>query len=487
MNKNSTNQNIEDGLPLIFRTYDYEGIAKRLKNMERHDDIIKQLRRIVIEEPFGSRTLEQDAALHFQRILDEYDKLNKTASKYKSHFDEDFWKTHEDPVKHVRENKPTFIAPQNIPDMDIIDKELKSSSRTKDPLTKEEAEELMNAAIYDIHDIDPKIKEKDDEYQDKEIERWKKSPYVLIDYWGRHVECYEDEKEAIDNAENNMYIQSVRYVVPQSEKEITLWKKPEEKEKPKIQAADEEGTEKEMFFLTAKICLLDNLEERREAVKELQELGATNSQIKEMKEWFEKEIIPDLKSKEEAVKELKERYGKKTIFNNLTIENLVKLANLLDEEGFHSIANIIDESAKKIIDIKPTPQVEVIADRCVDEIGRLLKEKKDINPKIRKRLVNIILSLESLKADLDSESLLGIANVLDSIGLVKVADDVDKLIVLAKAELKPPKKWWAKMKAELKEKNPNYNYKRIGEIIRNIWNTQIDEKKKREICKEYKK
>jgi hypothetical protein len=43
------------------------------------------------------------------------------------------------------------------------------------------------------------------------------------------------------------------------------------------------------------------------------------------------------------------------------------------------------------------------------------------------------------------------------------------------------------MKKEIKEKNLNYSAKRINEIVGDIWDNELSDKKRREILKRYGK
>jgi len=83
-----------------------------------------------------------------------------------------------------------------------------------------------------------------------------------------------------------------------------------------------------------------------------------------------------------------------------------------------------------------------------------------------------------------------LANHLDSIGKLEVADVIDELIKEAikkkKEPKKPPKKWWDKMVKEIKKANPDYSEERVSRTIGDIWFNNIKEKKRKEILKKYK-
>jgi hypothetical protein len=53
------------------------------------------------------------------------------------------------------------------------------------------------------------------------------------------------------------------------------------------------------------------------------------------------------------------------------------------------------------------------------------------------------------------------------------------------AEVKAPKKWWDKMVKDVKKKNPDYSKKRVSEIVGDIWDNELTDKKRREILKRY--
>lgn len=55
------------------------------------------------------------------------------------------------------------------------------------------------------------------------------------------------------------------------------------------------------------------------------------------------------------------------------------------------------------------------------------------------------------------------------------------------AEHKAPKEWFDKMKKEVKGKNPDYSAKRVNEIVGDIWDNELSDAKRREIYKRHGK
>ena len=54
------------------------------------------------------------------------------------------------------------------------------------------------------------------------------------------------------------------------------------------------------------------------------------------------------------------------------------------------------------------------------------------------------------------------------------------------AEHKAPKKWWDKMVTDVKKKNPKYSKKRVSEIVGDIWDNELTDKKRKQIRFRYK-
>lgn len=54
------------------------------------------------------------------------------------------------------------------------------------------------------------------------------------------------------------------------------------------------------------------------------------------------------------------------------------------------------------------------------------------------------------------------------------------------AEKKAPKEWFDKMKKDVEKENPDYSAKRINEVVGDIWDNELSDKKRSEIVKRYK-
>lgn len=95
--------------------------------------------------------------------------------------------------------------------------------------------------------------------------------------------------------------------------------------------------------------------------------------------------------------------------------------------------------------------------------------------------------------------LVKISDALDKNGFNKLANFVDETMEkISKykgkgekppkgAEHKAPKGWWDKMEKEIGKKNADYSKKRIGEVVGDIWDNELSDKKRKEIYKEYGK
>lgn len=105
-------------------------------------------------------------------------------------------------------------------------------------------------------------------------------------------------------------------------------------------------------------------------------------------------------------------------------------------------------------------------------------------------------------ANLTLNKLTDIANTLDNNGFSKIADIIDDTMhKIAKyktwkgkgekppkgAEHKAPKGWFDKMIKEIKNKNPDFSAKRVREIVGDIWDNELTNKKREEIYKRYGK
>ena len=47
--------------------------------------------------------------------------------------------------------------------------------------------------------------------------------------------------------------------------------------------------------------------------------------------------------------------------------------------------------------------------------------------------------------------------------------------------MRPPKKWWEKMKKEIKKSSPDYSEERVAKTIGDIWFHNLTEKKRQQI------
>ena len=168
----------------------------------------------------------------------------------------DIFKKYDDPVAHVRKDKPTVVLPHNIPDMNVVQEGLERPQEM--PITHEGIEKgdpdgpyylvdlidnvmeryntkeqaIKNAEnskwafriIYDESNENPQdpimalvenpeaiVWAKPWEYVRKIESQYPIGPFYLIDYWGRIVMSYDNKDQAIRNAEGNMYISQVNY------------------------------------------------------------------------------------------------------------------------------------------------------------------------------------------------------------------------------------------------------------------------------------
>ena len=99
--------------------------------------------------------------------------------------------------------------------------------------------------------------------------------------------------------------------------------------------------------------------------------------------------------------------------------------------------------------------------------------------------------------------LMRLANALDAKGLYGYASIIDRIIRKSKTKYKThkgpkekppagaahkaPKGWFDKMKKDLKKKSPDYSAKRISEIIGDVWDNELSDKKRKEIYKRHGK
>lgn len=116
-----------------------------------------------------------------------------------------------------------------------------------------------------------------------------------------------------------------------------------------------------------------------------------------------------------------------------------------------------------------------------------------------------IESREAVAANFVLKHLVKVADSLDKQGFDAMAslldDTIEKVAKKGKyktwkgkeekppkgAEHKAPKGWFDKMKKDVKKKNPEFSAKRVNEIVGDIWDNELSDKKRVEIKKRYGK
>ncbi|MEW5749045.1 MAG: DNA polymerase ligase N-terminal domain-containing protein, partial [Candidatus Thermoplasmatota archaeon] len=183
------------------------------------------------------------------------------------------WETYEDPVRHMREDRPHVVLPQNIPDWAVAAEGLE---RPQDLPSNEGLEPSDPDGQYHVVDMDDNIVAKYDTKEkairNAEASRWssrvfhsthadpwdafvymekgdkpvvwertpeqsrrmmaeiraKRGPYYLIDYWGRALASYDDLDRAVRNAEGSMYVSQIVFsMVDDPDRGKVVWTKPE--------------------------------------------------------------------------------------------------------------------------------------------------------------------------------------------------------------------------------------------------------------------
>ena len=215
--------------------------------------------------------------------------IDELAIKYSGK--DDIYEKHNDPVKHMREDNPMFILPHNIPDYQVLEQTIEPGN-TRISVTTENMEPgnmekthtvdgpyfvigVNNEILTAYATSQQAIKNAEankfcakvlyfdrDEYglqRNREFDPdidifvysepiWARSkdslpqikhgPYYIIDYWGRIIEGYSSKEQAIRNAENSEYIESVVYEplggIDHGQMSPPIYKKP--KNRSKIQA-----------------------------------------------------------------------------------------------------------------------------------------------------------------------------------------------------------------------------------------------------------
>lgn len=162
------------------------------------------------------------------------------------------------------------------------------------------------------------------------------------------------------------------------------------------------------------------------------------------------------------------------------------------------------------------------ADEIMNEMNKLLKNEitkkaSDENKENKEEIKELFEALQEGKgaddkeneeycvaADFAIEKITKMANILDEKGFYELSNVLDETMnKIAKSKYKTwkgkdekppkgashkaPKEWWKKMEEELKEKNPDFSKKRISEVIGDIWDNQLSDKKREKIYKEYGK
>lgn len=102
----------------------------------------------------------------------------------------------------------------------------------------------------------------------------------------------------------------------------------------------------------------------------------------------------------------------------------------------------------------------------------------------------------TVAADFAMDHMVKLADALDNRGFSVLASAVDETIEkISKyktwkgkgekppkgAEEKAPKAWWDKMEKEVSKKNPDYSKKRVREIVGDIWDNELTDKKRKQI------
>lgn len=150
--------------------------------------------------------------------------------------------------------------------------------------------------------------------------------------------------------------------------------------------------------------------------------------------------------------------GKERLAADFAINHLVKIADALDKHGFTNVANLVDEATIKIA--KKKKESEEKEDKKKDKKDKKKKKKEE--------------EKEEKKNDAKDKS--------------KYKTHKGKVEKPPKgAEHKAPKEWFDKMKADVKKKNPDYSAKRINEIVGDIWDNELSDKKRAQIYKRYDK
>lgn len=122
-----------------------------------------------------------------------------------------------------------------------------------------------------------------------------------------------------------------------------------------------------------------------------------------------------------------------------------------------------------------------------------------------KKIEKVMQSLAQ-RVGIAIEDIVSLADYFDQEGEITLADRFDAMAKTAArkktkyktwkgkdekppagAEHKAPKEWFEKMKKDVKKQNPDYSSKRIDEVVGNIWDNDLSDKKRDAIYKRYGK
>ena len=114
--------------------------------------------------------------------------------------------------------------------------------------------------------------------------------------------------------------------------------------------------------------------------------------------------------------------------------------------------------------------------------------------------IEAVMKELTLRVGLDPEEIVSLANFFDEHGETAIANRFDAMIketakkkTLYKthkgpgekkpegAKHKAPKEWFNKMKKDVKKKNPDWDDKRVSEVVGDIWDNELSDKKREQI------
>jgi len=180
----------------------------------------------------------------------------------------------------------------------------------------------------------------------------------------------------------------------------------------------------------------------------------------------DEECMAKDESEEESETETCPVCGKQRLAADFALGHLVKIADALDNNGFSSLANIVDEAMTKIAKKKKKEEEEE------KESKKSKKEEKE--------------EKESKKSKKEEEEKKKVSEAAKKKTEYKTHKGKEEKAPKG-AEHKAPKEWFDKMKADVKKKNPDYSAKRVSEIVGDIWDNELSDKKREQIYKRYGK